>query len=196
MIQRHAIRLNLRSTFEEEPAAHFGVGAPVYARFSAPMREMVGIFLHKEAWERVSGTGSAVDPADEALRDRVVDLANRARSLQRQLDKDSDRLVLDQLFADDLERPDRERTNHRGTVVGLRPTRAYVLLDEPPADVKIYLRDLESSLGGPVNLDEHGISVVRSEDGATVLSLGDPVDLVVAGRDAGRNRWRLELRPA
>jgi ribonuclease R len=195
VVQRHAIRLNLRSTFEEEPAAHFGVGAPVYARFSAPMREMVGIFLHKEAWERVSGSGTADDPVDEALRDAVVDLANRARATQRQLEKESDRLVLDQLFTDDLERPDAERTRHRGTVVGLRPTRAYVLLDEPPADVKVDLRDLESCLGGPVNLDEHGISVVRTDGGEPVMSLGDPVDVVVAGRDAGRNRWRLELRP-
>ena len=195
VVQRHAIRLNLRSTFEEEPAAHFGVGASVYARFSAPMREMVGIFLHKEAWERVSGSGIADDPVDEDLRDQVVDLANRVRALQNQLDKDSDRLVLDQLFADDLERPGLERTRHRGTLVGLRPTRAYVLLDEPPVDVKVYLRDLESSLGGPVDLDEHGISVVRQDDGQPVMSLGDPVDVVVAGHDAGRNRWQLELRP-
>ncbi len=196
VVQRHAIMLNLRSTFGAEPAGHFGVGAPVYARFSAPMREMVGVFVHKEAWERVSGTGRAHDPADEGLRAEVVEVANRAREVQRQLEKASDRLVLDQLFRDDLERPPDARQAHRGTLVGLRSTRAYVLLDEPPADVKVYLRDLEASIGGPVHLDEAGVSVVRDGGDEPLLVLGDEVDLVVAGRDAGRDRWQLELRRA
>lgn len=196
VVQRHAIMLNLRSTFGVEPAGHFGVGAPVYARFSAPMREMVGVFVHKEAWERVTGTGAPNDPGDEALRRDVVEVANRAREVQRQLEKDSDRLVLDQLFTDDLARPEPARVAHRGTLVGLRSTRAYVLLDEPPADVKVYLSDLEASFGGPVDLDEDGVSVVREGQQEPLMSLGDPVDLVVTGRDAGRNRWKLGLRRA
>ena len=41
-----------RSVFSAVPAGHFGVGEAIYSRFTAPMREIVGIFCHKEALDR------------------------------------------------------------------------------------------------------------------------------------------------
>ena len=40
-IHRQAVMLNYRSTYEAEASGHFGVGADVYARFSAPDRKSV-----------------------------------------------------------------------------------------------------------------------------------------------------------
>jgi ribonuclease R len=192
-VHRHAILLNLRSTFAEEPAGHFGVGASVYARFSAPMREMVGVFCHKEAWEQATGTGRPDDPADEELRDRVVEVANRARQVQRSVEKAADRLVLDQLLTDDLDRPAEDRAAHPGTLVGLSPSRAYVLLEEPPIDAKVYFRDLERLLGHRLRVDEAGVRLFDPDGDRTIALLGDGVTLRVVGRDAARDRWQLEL---
>ncbi len=56
-VHRQAIMVNVRSSFQEEADGHHGVGADAYARFSAPMREIVGVFLHKETWEKLAGAG-------------------------------------------------------------------------------------------------------------------------------------------
>ena len=48
VVNRQAVITNLRATYAAEPAPHAGVGAEVYGRFTAPMREIVGIFLHHE----------------------------------------------------------------------------------------------------------------------------------------------------
>lgn len=47
--------VNLRSEYSMEPGPHVGVAAEPYARFSAPRRGMVGVFLHKEAVELLTG---------------------------------------------------------------------------------------------------------------------------------------------
>ncbi len=74
-IERQALLINVRSAFSTEPERHYGVGAEVYARASSPMREVVGVFLHKELIELMEG---AREPSaiDLALRDRVVEAAN------------------------------------------------------------------------------------------------------------------------
>jgi ribonuclease R len=175
-IHRQAIMLNYRSTFEVEAASHFGVGAEVYARFSAPMREIVGIFLHKETWERIEGTGQ-VDPAgDEVLRHQVLKAANRSKELQRKLDKDAALRSIDEFL-------ERDRGPHRGTVVGLTARRAYVSLDDPAIDLKVDLSDLKA------RCDDDGTKL----SGGCRLSLGDEVLVSVRGRAKGRPWWNLGL---
>ncbi|MCB9598501.1 MAG: RNB domain-containing ribonuclease [Sandaracinaceae bacterium] len=161
-IQRQAIVMNVRSTFQSAPGEHFGVGAEVYGRFSAPMREIVGVFLHGELVEQLRAAGEQ----DASLVEAVIDAANHARDLQRTLTERADRMALDALF----ERDQAQGTVRRGTVMGVTPAKVYVTLDEPPVDVKLYRRNM----GG-----------VRG------LGLGDAIDLRVKGRDRS-DRWILE----
>ena len=55
------------------------VGAEVYGRFSAPMREIVGVFLHRELLERLREKGGR----DDGLRAAVVAAAVRASTARR-----------------------------------------------------------------------------------------------------------------
>ncbi len=181
-IHRQAVILNTRSTFGPEPGGHHGVGADVYARFSAPMREIVGVYLHMETWQAL-GTKTADDPA---LRAQVVERANESKRVQRSLTDQSNRLVLDQLF-EGATASDR----FFGTVMGLNRGKVYVLLDQPPIDVKIYLGHQEKFAGGELSIDESGTELL--DDKTSVCRLGDRVDVVVRGRDEKRDRWILTV---
>ncbi len=54
-LERQSLLVSLRSSYASEPGVHFGVGAEPYARFSAPMREVVGIFLHRQMQQVLAG---------------------------------------------------------------------------------------------------------------------------------------------
>jgi len=194
VVHRHALMINGRSTFGAEPGRHFGVGAEVYARFSAPMREVVGIFLHKELWEKLEGTAGGRD--DDALRAEVVQVANRAKLQQKALTDDSNRLVLDQMFGGDLLRPEGDRPQRCATVMGLALGKVHLLLDEPPVDVKVYLRDLKRSLGTELSISKDGLELRKGRAGKALCRLGDAVLAHVVGRDTRRDRWMLSLRLA
>jgi ribonuclease R len=187
-IQRQAILVNVRSSYSTEPGLHHGVGVEPYARFSAPMRELVGVFVHKEALEKLEGRGMI----DLELRARVVTAANRARDVQRRLNDAANRMVLDQIFGEDLAKPLAARALHVGTVVGIAPGKVHVLLDEPTIDVKLYMGDVGKGLGGFLVPSHDGAAL--SLDGKRVLTLGDEVRLRVEGRDATRDRWVLVPR--
>lgn len=187
-IQRQAILVNVRSSYSTEPGLHHGVGVEPYARFSAPMREVVGVFVHKETLEKLEGRGSA----DVELRARVVASANRARDVQRRLNDAANRMVLDQIFADDLRRPLAQRPLHQGTVVGLAPGKVHVSLDAPTIDVKLYMGDVGRGLGGFLVLGHAGAALLA--DGKRVLTLGDALSVRVEGRDESRDRWVLVPR--
>lgn len=189
-IQRQAILVNVRSSYATEPGLHHGVGVEPYARFSAPMRELVGVFVHKEALEKLEGRGTI----DVELRTRVVESANRARDVQRRLNDAANRMVLDQIFGEDLAKPLAARPLHVGTVVGIAPGKVHVLLDEPTIDVKLYMGDVGKGLGGFLVPSHEGAAL--SLDGKRVLMLGDEVRLRVEGRDASRDRWVLVPRRA
>lgn len=189
-IQHEALYTGGRSGFSAEPAGHHGVGADVYARFTAPMREVVGCFVHKEAWEKLGGATPRSNADDEALRDAVIDAAGRAKSEQRALTNASNRLVLDRMFADDLE------TGHPGrpgVVVGLPKGKVKVELDDPAIAVKIYETHLESQGGRKLRLTKDGARLVEEDGGRRVATLGDRVRVRVIGPDAERDRWILGL---
>ncbi len=180
-IHRQAVMANLRSTFQTDAAAHHGVGAEVYARFSAPMREMVGVFLHRELLEARAGHGHA----NRELRSHVVAQANAAKTLQRTVRHEGNRLVLEQLFRD----AKADQKNLQGTLMGAQGSKAYVRLDEPPIDVKVYLK-LGSRQLTPTR---SGIALL--EDEQAVFRLGDEVGVRVLHKDETRDRWVLELCP-
>lgn len=193
-IHRQAILVNLRSGYATQPAGHYGVGAEVYARFSSPMREVVGVFLHKEMLELLGAPAAAVQ-ADVALRDEVVLAANRAKSRQKTITDRANALVIDQILVADLALPLERRPTHRATVMGLTPSKVHVQLDAPTIDLKLWVADLAAALGtGPLVVDEAGVSLVAgsgpSGPARPLLNVGDAVDLRVDRRDE-RGRWIL-----
>ena len=178
-VHRQAIMINVRSSFQAEPGSHHGVGAEVYARFSAPMREVVGVFLHRELIESLGDSAAE----DEETRQQVVMCANNAKQTQRQLTDEANRLVIDQILAD----ASRRKKKLAATVMGMNRGKIYVLLDAPEIDVKVYVRDLP----GDVAFAAADTEVQR--DGKLVCRLGDPVMLSVHGRDEKRDRWRVQI---
>jgi ribonuclease R len=78
-LHRQAMLLNGRSVFAAEPRAHFGVGEQIYSRFTAPMREIVGIQCHAQAIDRMLGKSPRSRDEDEAVRAQVIEAGNRPR---------------------------------------------------------------------------------------------------------------------
>ncbi len=195
-LHRQAIMVNARSSFAVAPQGHFGVGADLYARFSAPMREIVGVFCHKELCELLDGKPAtdAERRADEELRALVVEAANASKQTQRKLNDLVSRIALDQAFEADLARPEGKRPLHAGTVMGLSSSKVHVELDAPSLDVKLYFYDLGQLMGGAwLDLDEGGASVRVRGEGRVVMRVGDRVELSVVGREKRTDRW--VLRP-
>lgn len=196
-IHRQAIIVNARSTFSSDAGKHHGVGAEAYARYSAPMREVVGVFVHHEMLEVLTGAGGA----DPTLRVRVVESANRSKDTQRKANELVFRLFLDAMLARDLALPAAERPARHGTVMGITSAKLHVALDEPQVDVKLYLRDIGRALATARGLTKP-IWLVVSEDGATlrdkatgdvVVRIGDEVDVILEGKDEKQDRWILQL---
>lgn len=182
-IERQTLMVNVRSEFRAEHGGHYALRLDAYARFSSPMREMAGIFTHKEALERLGVEAPSASPAvDEAMREAVVLAANRSKEVQKKLVKAVHRLALDALLEDPA-------TELAGTVLGTRPTRLYVTLDSPPMEVKVYLPDVSEVMGSRCRVARDGASV-RSDDGRLSLRVGDHVRLRCLGRNR-RGYWRL-----
>lgn len=156
-IRRQALVINQRSTFAVEVGRHHALGAEEYSRISAPMREIVGIFTHKELLESLAGHGTE----DEALQAEVVEAANRSKTVQKKLSKASYGIALDQLFVRDLALPKSSRPARRGTVMGRGGSRIYVELDDPRLDVKVYDSDCDVSVGAAVDLTITGRAGTR-----------------------------------
>ena len=191
-IEQQVLITNQRSTYSSEPGQHFALGVQPYSRFSAPMREIVGIFTHKEALEKLGFIEPLATPLeDEQLRERVINSANRAKERQRRIAKDVMRLAIDGLLKNDLNRPFAERTVHRGTILGVRPSRLYVRLDVPPIDLKIYTQNLERSVGYPYEMSSSEVEM-RPKNGkpGPRFRLGDAIAITNDGMD-NRGRWRL-----
>jgi len=184
-IERQALITWQRSVFSSEPGQHYALGVSPYARFSAPMREVVGIYTHKEALEKLGLVAEAAPERDEALRERVIDAANAGKERQRRIDKDLLGAFIDQLLAQDLGLPEDRRPSRPGAVLGLRPSRLYVRLDQPPVELKVYAGDL----GRPYALEDE-IALAPEDGQGRSFTLGDRVALRTVGRDE-RGRWRL-----
>lgn len=192
-IHRQAVLINVKSSFSPDAGEHFGVGAEVYARFSAPMREIVGVFLHKEIFEQLTGASRAKAAEDEALREAVVTRANEAKQLQKRITKAANAVVLDRVFQRDR---GHDAPWRQGTVMGLTRSKVHVVLDDPAAvEVKVYVRGLGHRFGGnPPTRSDDGTALMTPDGRDEVCRVGDAVEVRVLERD--RDRWRLDLRGA
>ncbi len=185
-LHRQAVMVNVGSVFQQAPGGHYGVGADVYARFSAPMREIVGVYLHRELVEAVTGQTRA----DAELRAEVIERANAARQLQRRLTNGSNLLVLDQIFRG-AQVEDRTLC---ATIVGLTESKAYVTLSPQPVDAKVHLRDHNRSAGDTLRLTSDRCGLV-DEAGTLRFRLGDEVGIRVVEHESASHHWLLVLLP-
>jgi ribonuclease R len=192
-LERQVRLTNVRSLFAAHPGVHYALGVDGYARFSAPMREVAGIFTHKEALELL---GLATSPegaaADAATREAVIEAANRSKEVQSRLTKDAYKLAIDALLEADLRLDPAARPLRTGTVLGAAPSRVYLRLDAPAIELKVYAEDLEAAWGGPVELLQGGVGL-GARAGAERLAAGDAVTLRTQRLDRDRDRWHFEV---
>ena len=200
VIQRQIMQAQRSSEFMPEPGEHHALKASSYARFSSPMREVVGIFTHKELLEALSGQLFDND-ADEALRTDVIDAANSSRQRQRQLDKVIALAALQSHFLYDLQRVEHHSEKpqwHTGTIMGLRSDKLYISLDNLAMDVKIYKDDLNKQYSVNYEFTDtvaHSNEPLVDEPSAPSWRLGQGVKLQIQSFDSSRRRLVFAMKP-
>ena len=192
-IQRQALLLNQRAEFSTHARAHHGVGVAHYSRFSAPMREIIGVLTHHVAIAQLEARPLGMS---RAAVDAVLQAAEESQVKQKAVWRDALQCAIDDLFVSDFAAlsAGRSATVRVGTVMGLTPSKIHARLDEPPIDVKVYLRDLSELTGVRYELDEDGVRMsLRDPNLATthVTTLGSRIELQLIGFDQDRRRWHL-----
>lgn len=189
-LHRQAMLLNGRSRFDAEPRAHFGVGEQVYSRFTAPMREIVGVHCHAQAIDRILGWSPRSRTDDEALRRAVIDAGNRAKDRQRMIDREIEARAVAAVLGNDLAEPATRRPRRTGTVVGFASGRIHVVLDDPPIDVRVPLAEQGKREGGWLEIIDDGARLVCKAAAAAsstpdiVCRLGDAVRVTAITAEA------------
>ena len=184
-ITRQATLVGGAAVYSATAGSHYGVGAAAYTRFTAPMREIVGVWVHKELLEKMAGRGE--DPAaDRALRQRVIAAAGAAKAAQNAAVKAAYKLFLDQLLEGDVAvGPVEERPWRTGTVMGRKANLVFVTLDEPAgAEVKLYATQEERK----------GTLQAAHSAAHSALPTGAGVRVRVLSHDVARERWMFEFQ--
>ncbi|MFH1464010.1 MAG: RNB domain-containing ribonuclease [Pseudomonadota bacterium] len=190
-IQRQILHSYERSDYDPEPGPHHALGLPCYGRFTAPMREVVGVFSHRELLEQQGLVPRGDTAADEALRAEVLRAAERAQEVQRTITRAGERLAMDFLLEADLALPEFQRPRRTGTVLGLTGSRLYVRFDEPPIELKVYVDHLQEALGLRYRASDDSLCLEPETGEGPGWRVGDAITLLTAGRDPRRDRWRL-----
>ena len=190
-IERQILITNQRSSFDAQPGRHHALAVNEYSRFTSPMREIVGIFTHKEALEMLGlEKQQGTDEEDEALRLEVIEAANKSKMRHGQITKEIFRLAVDDLFRKEMSLPFEERRTFVGTLLGMKETRLYVRLQDPPAEIKVYRDHLEQECGCQLSISD-GQTVLETADGSYSLLAGQLIKLRVRGYDDRKDRWKL-----
>ena len=194
-VQRQILTVQRASEFRAEPGRHHALAVPGYARFSSPMREIVGIHVHHELVEALSAEAGGAPAADEKRQHAVIESANAARQRQKRLDKHIGFALVADLLEDDLERD--PVPVHAGTVLGVRgggSGHLYVGIDALALDLKVYAEDLRRRHGGDYAFED--FRAAPSEPGAGPhFLLGDAVGVRAVGYDEKRERFTLDIVP-
>lgn len=188
-IQRQIMQAQRASSFTPDAGEHHALKAASYARFSSPMREVVGIFTHKELLEALGGHSYDKDN-DMELRDAVIASANHSRQVQRKLEKTIEFAALFSVFSHELAQA--EAPFHTGTIMGLRGDRLYISLDDMAMDVKLYREDIEEQFD--THYDMQAIAASPADADRPEWSLGDAVSVCVRAYDKERKRLRFTLQ--
>lgn len=203
-IERQILVSNRASYFTAESGEHHALAADSYARFSSPMREVVGIYTHKELLEALStADGSAGTPVmssdpvfsnsvlDEELREQVIDAANRSRKTQKSLRKTIELQAIKSLFHNDLNK--RPRPHHVGTIMGFKKDQLFVSLDDFATDIKVYRPDLESYHQTAYTFSN--VRAIPNNKQRPLWQLGDAIKLRVGSFDQQGQRFSFNLEP-
>lgn len=194
-IERSVLMMQRRSVFSPEAGLHSALGVNPYARFSAPMREIVGIFTHKEAIEAqfdVPPESILPTEVNAELRTKVIQAANRAREIQREIDKSVDSCAIGHILSLDYDAPFEGRPIHPGTILGMKSNALYVRLDMPPIELKVYVYDMQEYTGEGWNVDET-LSIVSNVSGTRRYAIGDTVGIRVYRFLTAKKKWRVVL---
>ena len=184
-IQRLIMQSQRASVFQPEPDVHHALKAAAYARFSSPMREIVGIFTHKELLEALAMEPSEPASDDETLRSQVISAANRARQIQRQLDKRIEFAVIQSVLGSDLSTE--KKKTYSATIIGLRKDRLYAAVDGLALDFKIYKDDLDEQFSTHYEINRTQATPANKENPSWLLGQG--IHLSARGYDSERKRF-------
>jgi len=194
-IERQILVCNQASEYRSEPGRHHALAASSYARFSSPMREIVGIFTHKELLEAMQitvsnySTNASDIQHDTLLRTSIIDIANRSRQTQKQINKRVEFIALRSVLSADLELdspPVRE-----GIVMGFKKDRIYVAVESIAADLKVSASDLQEH--NKTNYTFTDLAAIPENSDAPHWQLGDAVKVSTLGFDTNKNRFKLGL---
>lgn len=190
-VQRQIMQAQRGSNYEPVASEHHALKAASYARFSSPMREVVGIFTHKELLEAMGNT-PLENHVDEKLREAVIESATSARQKQRQLDKKIEFAALFQQFSQELTTQNYEA--HVGTIIGMRKDRLYINLDNSAIDIKLYKDNLDRAFS-----TEYEITTAKATPGsenAPHWELGQAVVVSLVRYDSEKKRFNFDLKNA
>ena len=207
-IQRQILRAQSASRHDGEPGRHHALATDGYARFSSPMREIVGVHTHRVL---LRALGLVPDSAEEStqagrtgLRDAVIASAEAARARQRALDRAVRFEAIAATLGRDLagdEPPWRD-----GTVLGIESNKLHVGLDGLALDVKLWREQLEADTAVDWRFDDVSARPARTgrrRDDAppgppvpepVPIFLGDGVQVRARRFDPETRRYALDVR--
>ena len=214
-IDRQAMVTNVSAHFETTRSQHFSLKVDSYARFSSPMRELVGVYTHEQLYEGIHPPKKMkVDKLDIALRDKIIQTAEGAKKQQKRIGGTVHKYVMDQFFGKDvLIKRKQDRRRHKGCIIGIdcgnfrRSRRIYVRLYSPPLIVKVELADLEGiyntkfetngvlgRYGTCVEIHAKNNSNAKEVDNNLTLTVGQNVvvqvyDYIKNGGGGGRRKY-------
>lgn len=190
-MERQVLMMQRRSVFSADAGPHSALGVNPYGRFSAPMREIVGIFTHKETIESEFDCEVMLDrEANRILRERVIEASNDARKVQNMMDKAIDSCAIAHVVSHDYDLPEAKRPKRRGTILGMKSSALYARLDMPPIELKVYIRDIQDATGKNWVLND-AMTVLECEDGSARFVVGGPIELCVSSFEPARKKWRV-----
>jgi len=187
-IERQVLITNQKSFFSENPGQHFALKVNLYGRFSSPMREIVGIYSHKELLEKLGLEQPNCDEDDLLIREQIINSANRAKETQKAIDRFVNGLLLESVFSDELKLEMNQRPSHPGTILGMKDTKLYVLLDSPRLEIKVYSEDIERETGAVLNNSENLLELHYGETGSRIYKAGEIIELRLLSFDQN-GKW-------
>ena len=190
-LERQVLMMQRRSVFSPDAGLHSALGVNPYARFSAPMREIVGVFTHGEAIDAEFSPEIREGIAEKkAIRELVIEASNRAKTLQNNVDKAIDSAAIAHVISHDFDVPFETRPRRRGTILGMKASAIYVRLDMPPIELKVYVRDICESSGDEWQIEADMTALHDLRTGRRFV-VGDSIELVVSSYEPTKKKWRV-----
>ncbi len=187
-IERQILITNQKSFFSENPGQHFALKVNLYGRFSSPMREIVGIYSHRELLEKTGLEKPDANEDELLIREQIINSANRAKETQKSIDRFVNGLLLESVFNSELNMSLSERPTHPGTILGMKETRMYVLVDSPRLEIKVYNEDIEEVSGSKIQLYDNFIELNTGSSDTKIYKAGEVIQLRLLSFDE-KGKW-------